>query len=550
MEESVTRRFLFGRAGPEPRTPREPEGWLHLQGVSRHNLRDVDADFPLGVLTAVTGVSGSGKSTLVNEVLADGEEADEEELGHLRPRGARRPEADRPHAAIEPRHLHRACSTPSGRCSPTPTRPAAAATPPGRFSFNVAGGRCETCQGEGFVAVELLFLPGTYGPCPTCHGARYNPETLEVRYRGTSIADVLQMTVAQASGFLADVRGATRSLETLLDVGLGYLRLGQPATELSGGEAQRIKLATELQRGRRGHTLYLLDEPTTGLHPADVELLVIQLQRLVDAGNTVVVVEHDMDVVAGADWVIDLGPGAGAQGGRIVAAGTPGEVAACGGQPHGALSLRASGTGAGRRLAAKPRRPARSRGGWVRDTRGRERRVGRVRRQRGGLALVARRGEEGAPGDDRGQQRRRHGRSGSTSRSPTAVAASGGLVALSFEEWKGGTQTVGRIDVIAIQGVDQAPTFTVYCSPPGAGIARDASLAPDAAAIPWKDDGGVKVAGRPTGTTDPCVMGSAPVVLSPTGEYPSIGGADVAAFLPATPPAGPGPGGPGATPAR
>jgi excinuclease ABC subunit A len=198
---------------------------------------------------------------------------------------------------------------------------------PGRFSFNVPGGRCETCSGEGFVAVELLFLPGTYAPCPTCHGARYEAETLEIRVRGKSIADVLGMTVDEAAGFLADVPAAMRSLETLREVGLGYLRLGQPATELSGGEAQRIKLATELQRGRRGHALYLLDEPTTGLHPSDVELLLRQLHRLVDAGNTVVVVEHHLDVIADADWIIDLGPGAGNEGGTIVATGPPEEVA-------------------------------------------------------------------------------------------------------------------------------------------------------------------------------------------------------------------------------
>jgi excinuclease ABC subunit A len=197
----------------------------------------------------------------------------------------------------------------------------------GRFSFNVAGGRCETCQGEGFVAVELLFLPGSYGPCPECHGSRYKPETLEVTYRGQNIADVLAMTVNTAAEFLSDVPTAARSLQTLREVGLGYLRLGQPATELSGGEAQRIKLATELQRAQRGHTLYLLDEPTTGLHPADVQLLMAQLHRLVDAGNTVIVVEHEMDVVAGADWVIDLGPAGGDAGGQIIAAGTPAVVA-------------------------------------------------------------------------------------------------------------------------------------------------------------------------------------------------------------------------------
>jgi excinuclease ABC subunit A len=197
-----------------------------------------------------------------------------------------------------------------------------------RFSFNVPGGRCETCLGEGFVAVGLLFLPGSYSPCPDCGGSRYNPETLEVTYHNKNIAEVLGLTVDAAAVFLADVPSALRSLETLREVGLGYLRLGQPATELSGGEAQRIKLATELQRARRGHTLYVLDEPTTGLHPADVLLLLTQLNRLVDAGNTVIVVEHDMDVVAAADWVIDIGPAGGDKGGRIVAAGTPHTVAA------------------------------------------------------------------------------------------------------------------------------------------------------------------------------------------------------------------------------
>ncbi|OKJ21703.1 hypothetical protein AMK21_09705 [Streptomyces sp. CB00316] len=197
----------------------------------------------------------------------------------------------------------------------------------GRFSFNVSGGRCETCQGEGFVSVELLFLPSTYAPCPDCHGARYAPETLEVTLRGLTVAQVLDLAVESAADFFSGTPAAERSLRTLLDVGLGYLRLGQPATELSGGEAQRIKLASELQRTRRGHTLYLLDEPTTGLHPADVEVLMRQLHGLAEARNTVVVVEHDMAVVAGADHVIDLGPGGGDRGGRIVATGTPQEVA-------------------------------------------------------------------------------------------------------------------------------------------------------------------------------------------------------------------------------
>ena len=197
----------------------------------------------------------------------------------------------------------------------------------GRFSFNMAGGRCETCLGEGYLEVELLFLPGSYGPCPVCHGSRYNPETLEVTYEGRNIAEVLALDVDAAAGFLAGIPAAARSLQTLRDVGLGYLALGQPAPELSGGEAQRIKLATELQRARRGHTLYLLDEPTTGLHPADVQLLLGQLHRLVEESNTVIVVEHHMDVVADADWVIDMGPDGGDRGGKIIATGTPEQLA-------------------------------------------------------------------------------------------------------------------------------------------------------------------------------------------------------------------------------
>jgi excinuclease ABC subunit A len=347
VEESVTRRYLFRPPSPVRREPRTPTGWLHLHDITRHNLVGVDADFPLGVFTAVTGVSGSGKSTLVTQVLADvvarhlGVQRDDDELevetGDVLAKGL---EAFDRLVLVDQRPIGR---TPRSNLATytglfDAVRRLFAGTEEaekrgytaGRFSFNVPGGRCETCRGEGFVAVELLFLPGTYAPCPTCHGTRYDPETLEVTHRGKTVADVLAMTVDEAAGFLADVPAAARSLATLQDVGLGYLRLGQPATELSGGEAQRVKLASELQRGRRGHALYLLDEPTTGLHPADVELLTGQLQRLVDADNTVVVVEHDMDVVAGADWVLDLGPGAGDEGGRIVAAGPPAEVATSG----------------------------------------------------------------------------------------------------------------------------------------------------------------------------------------------------------------------------
>ncbi|SFT91660.1 excinuclease ABC subunit A [Arthrobacter sp. ov118] len=334
---------------------REPGGWLELSDITRHNLRGLDASFPLQVLTAVTGVSGSGKSTLVSHVLADvvgselhgdGATADTDEDQAI---NAGDPGTPLSVGTVTGLHqvdrLVTVDQKPIGR---TPrsnlatytglfdaVRKEFAATDEarargygaGRFSFNVAGGRCETCQGEGFVAVELLFLPGSYGPCPGCRGSRYNPETLEITYRGRNVADVLGMTVDAAAGFLKDVPSAARSLQTLRDVGLGYLRLGQPATELSGGEAQRIKLATELQRARRGHTLYLLDEPTTGLHPADIQLLMAQLHGLVDAGNTVVVVEHEMDVVAAADWVIDLGPAGGDAGGKIIAAGTPTTVA-------------------------------------------------------------------------------------------------------------------------------------------------------------------------------------------------------------------------------
>ncbi|OIJ94620.1 ATP-binding cassette domain-containing protein [Streptomyces colonosanans] len=322
VEESATARFLFDRSPTAAGEVRYPSGQLRVGPVTRHNLRGVTVEFPLGVFTAVTGVSGSGKSTLIGEIT--------EEL----PGVERLVAVDQKPIGRTPRSN---LATYTGLFDVV--RKVFAATDEarergygvGRFSFNVAGGRCETCQGEGFVSVELLFLPSTYTPCPDCGGARYNGDTLEVTYRGRNIAQVLDLTVEAAAEFFADTPAIARSLGTLLDVGLGYLRLGQPATELSGGEAQRIKLASELQRGRRGSTLYLLDEPTTGLHPADVEVLMRQLHGLVDAGHTVIVVEHDMSVVASADWVIDLGPGGGDAGGRIVAAGPPAEVARAGG---------------------------------------------------------------------------------------------------------------------------------------------------------------------------------------------------------------------------
>ncbi|GGX30431.1 excinuclease ABC subunit UvrA [Streptomyces chryseus] len=373
VADSATRRFLFDRAPAAPREVRVPSGLLRLNGVERHNVRGVDAEFPLGVFTAVTGVSGSGKSTLVGQVLAG---VLAERTGADPTRGAGRESDEGPGSgagagsgcasaegteAVD--RLVQVDQRPIGR---TPRSNLATYTglfdvvrklftgtdearargyKAGRFSFNVAGGRCETCQGEGFVSVELLFLPSTYAPCPDCRGARYNPQTLEVTFRGLNIAEVLDLTVEAAAAFFAGTPAAERSLRALLDVGLGYLRLGQPATELSGGEAQRIKLASELQRTRRGHTVYLLDEPTTGLHPADVEVLMRQLHGLVDQGHTVVVVEHDMAVAAGADWVIDLGPGGGDEGGTVVAAGPPAEVAEAPGSrtaPYLARELRPS----------------------------------------------------------------------------------------------------------------------------------------------------------------------------------------------------------------
>ncbi|MFC4373507.1 ATP-binding cassette domain-containing protein [Nocardia halotolerans] len=322
VPDSVTRPYLFDEIERPSRAARTPRGCLELRSVTSHNLRDLDVDIALGVFTAITGVSGSGKSTLLHAV-SRAADAD--------PKVVRVVEVDQAPIGRTPRSN---LATYTGLFDTV--RKLFAATSAarargygvGRFSFNVAEGRCPTCQGEGYITVELLFLPSTYSPCPDCHGARYNPETLEITYRDTTIAEVLDMTVDDAGEFLADVRVVARALHTLADVGLGYLRLGQPATELSGGEAQRVKLATELQRARRADTLYLLDEPTTGLHPADVDVLLRQLNSLVDAGAGVVVVEHDMTVVAQADRVIDMGPGGGARGGRIVVQGTPEHVAA------------------------------------------------------------------------------------------------------------------------------------------------------------------------------------------------------------------------------
>ena len=353
IETSRTREFLFFTNGHKQTLNRNPSGWLKLKGVTRNNLNDLDVQFPLGILTSVTGVSGSGKSSLVSQVLV---ELITDHLGHELPTEEEEgdPLQQEPVVTLGGhiaggaetiKRMVRVDQKPIGR---TPRSNIATYTglfdhvrklfastkmaksrhyDAGRFSFNVGKGRCGNCEGEGFVMVELLFLPSVYAPCPVCNGTRYNAKTLEIQYKEKNIAEVLGMTVDEAVEFFADDAMVSRALYVLHEVGLGYLRLGQPATELSGGEAQRIKLATELQRLGKANTLYILDEPTTGLHPSDVEKLVVQLNRLVDAGNTVIVVEHDMDVVAQSDWIIDIGPGAGEEGGKIVAEGPPVEVA-------------------------------------------------------------------------------------------------------------------------------------------------------------------------------------------------------------------------------
>ena len=337
---SLTGAFLSGRraiAVPARRTP--GAAWLRVLGASQHNLRDVDVEIPVGCFVAVTGVSGSGKSTLVNEIV---HKALQNRLHRIRVRpGAHRSieglEAFDKVIAIDQSPIGR---TP--RSNPATytglfdhIRDLYSQTPdarvrgykPGRFSFNVKGGRCETCKGDGTIKIEMHFLPDVYVPCEVCKGRRYNRETLEVRYKGKSIADVLDMSIEEAVTFFSKVPRLHRRLQTLNDVGLGYVRLGQPATTLSGGEAQRVKLASELSKVATGRTFYILDEPTTGLHVADVEKLLEVLQRLADSGNTVLVIEHNLDVIKQADWLIDMGPEGGDEGGMIIASGTPEHVA-------------------------------------------------------------------------------------------------------------------------------------------------------------------------------------------------------------------------------
>jgi excinuclease ABC subunit A len=352
IKESHTRRYLFGSYKRKLRIVRGPRGWLRLLGVKRNNLDDVSVEFPLGCLTTVTGVSGSGKSSLVSQALVDivTESLGLKNAGDESEKALESPTSGSSEGKIVSglesiRRLVKVDQAPIGR---TPrsnlatytglfdrVRNLFAATKSararrydaGRFSFNLPKGRCEMCAGEGYVSVELSFLPSVYAPCGTCRGKRYNAKTLEIQYHGRNVAEVLDMTVDESRNFFGEDAELSRTLSVLREVGVGYLRLGQPATELSGGEAQRVKLATELQRPQSGKSLYVLDEPTTGLHAADVDRLMTQLQALVNTGNTVVAVEHDMRVAAESDWIVDVGPGAGDEGGHIVASGTPEDVA-------------------------------------------------------------------------------------------------------------------------------------------------------------------------------------------------------------------------------
>ena len=340
-ENSITGKYLSGREYipiPKHRRP-VGESWLSIRGARANNLKNVNADIPIGVFTCVTGVSGSGKSSLVNEVM---------KKALLRDLNRARTKPGEHDAILGIEKLDKIIDIDQSPIGRTPrsnpatytglfdlVRDVFAQTPDakmrgytnGRFSFNVKGGRCEACHGDGILKIEMHFLPDIYVPCEVCGGKRYNRETLEVRYKGKTIADVLDMTVEEALHFFAPLPKLAKKLQTLYDVGLGYIRLGQPSTTLSGGEAQRVKLATELARKDTGRTIYVLDEPTTGLHTDDVNRLLSILQRLCDGGSTVVVIEHNLDVIKAADYIIDLGPEGGDMGGTIVCCGTPEQVA-------------------------------------------------------------------------------------------------------------------------------------------------------------------------------------------------------------------------------
>ena len=347
-ERSVTGAYLSGRLRiPVPEIRRKPSGWLEVRGAAENNLKKINVRFPLGVMTCVTGVSGSGKSSLVNEILYKRLARD---LNRARTIPGKHTEI------LGMEQLDKVINIDQSPIGRTPrSNPATytgvfdqirdlfAATADakargykkGRFSFNVKGGRCEACCGDGILKIEMHFLPDVYVPCEVCHGKRYNRETLEVKYKGKSIYDVLDMTVEEALKFFDHIPSIKRKIETLYDVGLSYIKLGQPSTTLSGGEAQRIKLAAELSKRSTGKTIYILDEPTTGLHFADVHKLIEILHRLAEGGNTVVVIEHNLDVIKTADYLIDIGPEGGDGGGRVIAQGTPEEVAQCPGSYTG-----------------------------------------------------------------------------------------------------------------------------------------------------------------------------------------------------------------------
>jgi excinuclease ABC subunit A len=337
---STTGQFLSHAreiAVPERRT--EDFGSFWVRGASQHNLKEIDVEFPVAKLVCVTGVSGSGKSTLVNEIVY---KSLANRLHKLRTKPGEHLGCEGIECFDKVIDIDQSPIGRTPRSNPatytdlfTPIRELYSLTPeakvrgykPGRFSFNVRGGRCETCKGDGQIKIEMHFLPDVYVPCETCKGARYNRETLEVRFKGKNISEVLDMSVEEALQFFAKIPKIRRKLQTLHDVGLDYIKLGQPATTLSGGEAQRVKLAKELSKVATGRTLYILDEPTTGLHFADIEKLLEVLQRLVDAGNTVLVIEHNLDVIKQADWIVDLGPEGGEAGGEVIATGTPEQVA-------------------------------------------------------------------------------------------------------------------------------------------------------------------------------------------------------------------------------
>ena len=339
-EESITGAYLSGRIRiPVPKVRRAPNGWIEVRGAQENNLKKINVKFPLGVLTCVTGVSGSGKSSLVNEILYKRLARD---LNRARVIPGRHTEIRGLEQLDKVINIDQSPIGRTPRSNPATytgvfdqIRDLFAATADakargykkGRFSFNVKGGRCEACSGDGILKIEMHFLPDVYVPCEVCKGKRYNRETLEVKYKGKSIYDVLNMTVEEAMEFFKHIPSIYRKIETLNDVGLSYIRLGQPSTELSGGEAQRVKLATELSRRSTGKTVYILDEPTTGLHFADVHKLIEILHRLAESGNTVIVIEHNLDVIKTADYIIDIGPEGGDRGGTVIAQGTPEEVA-------------------------------------------------------------------------------------------------------------------------------------------------------------------------------------------------------------------------------